>query len=236
MDTFAEVFDILAGLPAVVVMLVTGGAIFLTSRWRMSLAALLVQYLVIALALTRLVQTELAIVRGLVGVLVVPILYMTAQRIDESRRLTEQDVRGGQLFGMFLDWRAGPLGLPLRVLTLLLVSLAVIRFFPDYLSLLPGTIAGSSSVPPDIAFASLWLAGMGTAGLLLSGEALRVAPAALTILAGFDLVYAGLKPNLAVVGFFGALILLIALAFSYLAGIQGLSAAATGAREEAGEL
>ncbi|MGC9334210.1 MAG: hypothetical protein ACP5JJ_08695 [Anaerolineae bacterium] len=236
MDTFPEVFDILAGPPAVAGMIVTAGVIFLTSRWRLSLAALLVQYLLVALAMTRLVQPELAIVRGLVGVLVVPILYITAQRVDESRRLSERDSRERQLFGLPLDWNAGPLGMPLRILTLFLVFLALVRFFPDYRSLLPGAIVSGPQVPRDIALASFWLAGVGTAGILLSGEALRVAPAALTILAGFDLIYAGLEPNLAVVGFFGALVLLVSLALSYLAGIQGLSEAVMGVDEEAGEL
>jgi hypothetical protein len=235
MDTFAEVFDLLAGPPAVAGLILTAAAIFLSSHWRLSLAALLVQYVLVALALTRLVQPELAIVRGLVGMLVVPILYMTARRADD-RRSPEQDGQGAPLFGFSLDGDRGALRLPLRLLALFLVSLALIRFFPDYLSLLPGAVASSSSLPADIAFASLWLAGTGTAGLLLSGDALRVAPAALTILAGFDLVYAGLEPNLAVVGFFGALTLLVSLAFSYLAGIQLLRTALTGADEEAGEL
>ena len=56
------------------------------------------------------------------------------------------------------------------------------------------------------------------------------------VLAGFDLVYAGLEPNLAVVGFFGALTLLAALAFSYLAGIQILSGSLAGTDEEADDL
>ncbi|MCL7451968.1 MAG: hypothetical protein M8467_02845 [Anaerolineae bacterium] len=236
MDTFAEVFELLAGPPAVVGLVLTAGAIFLSSHWRLSLAALLVQYLLLAIVLTRLVQPELAIVRGLVGMLVVPILYLTARRVDERRPWLDQDDGGIRFFGVRLDWNAGALSLPLRILALLLVSLALIRFFPDYTALLPGTVTGSSQVPPDIAFASLWLAGMGTAGLLLSGDALRIAPAALTILVGFDLIYAGLEPNLAVVGFFGALTLLVSLAFSYLAGIQVLSGATAGADEEATEL
>jgi len=235
MDTFAEVFDLLAGPPAVAGLILTAVAIFVSANWRLSLAALLVQYLLVALTLTRLVQPELAIVRGLVGMLVVPILYMTARRADE-RRLPEQEEGGAQVLGISLGRSTSGLGLPLRILALLLFSLALIRFFPDYLSLLPGAVASSPQLPSDIAFASLWLAGMGTAGLLLSGDALRVAPAALTILAGFDLVYAGLEPNLAVVGFFGALTLLVSLAFSYLGGIQVLSGSVAGADEEAGEL
>lgn len=235
METFADVFDLLAGPPAVVGLILTAASIFLSSHWRLSLAALLIQYLLVALTLTRLIQPELATVRGLVGVLVVSILYMTARRADE-RRLPEEEDGKTQFLGLSLGWSTSGLGLPLRILALLLFALALVRFFPDYLSLLPGAVASSPQLPSEIAFASLWLAGVGTAGLLLSGDAMRVAPAALTILAGFDLVYAGLEPNLAVVGFFGALTLIAALAFSYLAGIQILSGPLAGTDDEAGEL
>ena len=60
-------------------------------------------------------------------------------------------------------------------------------------------------------------------GLVVSSEPMREAPAVLTILAGFDLVYGGLELRLAVVGFWSALTILAALAFSYLALVQGLS-------------
>ena len=57
---------------------------------------------------------------------------------------------------------------------------------------------------------------MDALGLVLSGDPLRVAAALLTILGGFDLVYARLEPSLAVVGFWSVLLLLTALAFAYL--------------------
>jgi hypothetical protein len=78
---------------------------------------------------------------------------------------------------------------------------------------------------------------MGLLGLVLSGDPLRVAPAALTILAGFDLAYAGLDQNLAVAGFFGALTLLAALGFSYLILVPAFRTSQAGPdnRREPGE-
>jgi hypothetical protein len=61
---------------------------------------------------------------------------------------------------------------------------------------------------------------MGIIGLVLGGGPLRAAIAILTILAGFDLVYATLERSLAIVGFSGTLTLLTALSFSYLAVVQ----------------
>jgi hypothetical protein len=72
----------------------------------------------------------------------------------------------------------------------------------------------------------MWLGSMGMIGLVLGGSPLRVATAILTILAGFDLVYASLEPSLAVVGFLGALTLLTAFASSWLTIVQGLGSEA----------
>jgi hypothetical protein len=104
-----------------------------------------------------------------------------------------------------------------------MVALAVLLFFDDFRPLLPLLGEEQASVPADIAFVAFWMGGMGLVGLVLSGEPLRVAPALLTILAAFDLIYSGLEPEPGIVGLWGALTLLGALAFSYLAIVQGLA-------------
>ncbi|MGD8626585.1 MAG: hypothetical protein PVF47_03415 [Anaerolineae bacterium] len=222
MEAFAGIFSFLSGVPAIAGLILTGVTIFLTSDWRLSLTALLVQYVLLGMALTRFVQAELALVRVLVGVLVVPILYLTARRIQEVRAPALGGRQAEQVLRLPVGWSAGPLGLPLRLLTVLLVGLALIRFFPNYRTVLPTLVGEGVAVPPDIIFVAFWLATMGMVGLIVSSDALRVGPALLTILAGFDLVYAGLHQNLAVTGFFSALTLLAALAFSYLAAVQSL--------------
>lgn len=225
MDALAEIFAFLAGTPAIVGLILTAVIIFLTSDWRLSLTALMVQYLLAGTAVTRFVQLEVALVKILVGVLVVSILYLSARRIQEEQERRQPEAAGTKFLGVYLAWGGGPLGLPLRLLVVLLLILAVVRFFGEYHSLLPALGPESVTFPPDVALVSLWLGLMGLVGLVLSGDPLRVAPALLTLMVAFDLVYAGLEPGLAVVGFLGALALLVALAFSYLAMVQGLSAA-----------
>jgi hypothetical protein len=222
MEAFADIFSFLAGLPAIAGLILAAATIFLTSDWRLSLTGLLVQYVLVGLALTRFIEPQVAVVKILVGVLVVPILYLTARRVQEAEGPDRDGDGAPRFLGLQVGWRAGPLGLPLRLLALLLAVLALIRFFDDYRALLPMLSDGSPLVPPDIAFVSFWLGGMGMLGLLLSGDPLRVATALLTILAAFDLIYSGVETNLAIVGFFSALILLTGLAFSYLAAVQGL--------------
>jgi hypothetical protein len=203
----------MAGLPAIVGLFVTALVIFLTSDWRLSLTALLAQYILIGLNLTRFIEPEVALVKILIGVLVVPILYLSARQVQGAREAEATDEQGPQLLGLRLGWDAGPLGMPLRVLAVLLVVLVLIRLYGTFRLPLVST---------DVAFGAMWLGSMGMIGLVLGGSPLRVATAMLTILAGFDLVYASLESSLAVVGIFGALTLLAAFAFSWLTIVHGL--------------
>jgi hypothetical protein len=204
MEALSGVFTFAAGAPAIIGLFLTALIIFLTSDWRVSLAALLVQYTLIALTLTRFLEPEVVVVKLLVGVLVVPILYLGTRQLP-----AEGETAGG---GLRLGWDAGPLGFPLRLLAVLLVFLVLTR--------MSGALR-LPLVPPDVTFAAIWLGSMGLLGLVLGGSPLRLAPALLTILAGFDLVYAILESSLAIVGFVGALTLLTALAFSFLTIVQG---------------
>ncbi len=222
MEAIPETFAFIAGLPAIIGLILTAAVIFLTSDWRLSLTGLLVQYVLMGLTLTRFIEAEVAIVKILTGVLAVSILYLSARRIQGEGDGQENTTDGLQFFGFHLGWRTGPLGLPLRILVLTMVALAAIHFFDAYRSLLPVLDADGSMVPPDIAFVSMWLAATGVMGLVLSGDPLRVAAAVLTILTAFDLVYAGLESRLSIVGFVAALTLMAALAFAYLVTVQGL--------------
>jgi hypothetical protein len=226
MEALADIFAFLAGTPAIVGLLFTAVIVFLASDWRLSLTGLLVQYLLVGIAVSRFVQLEVALVKTLVGVLVVSILYLGGRQIPDIQDRQQPGTIVARFRGMHLAWGGGPLGLPVRVLVVLLVVLAVVRFFGEYHSLLPALTPESLAFPPDLALVSFWMGLMGLVGLVLSGDPLRVAPALLTFMAAFELIYAGLEPSLAVVGFLGALLLLVALAFSYLATVQGLAVAA----------
>lgn len=235
MEAFGDLFSFLAGLPALVGLFLTAATIFVTSNWRLSLGALMVQYFLLGVTLSRFLQAELSIVRVLVGILVVPILYLTARQIHEAQDPEQTTRRGFHFLGLSVGWDAGPLGLPVRLFVLLLVALAYVRFLPNYQALLSDLVVGGPALPSDVIMISLWLVSVGLAGLALSGDALRVAPALLTVLAGFEVVYAGLQTDPAVVGLFGALTLLTALAFSYLAAVQGLARGPAAVQEEATE-
>lgn len=222
MQVLTDALDFLAGAPAVVGPVVTALIIYLTSSWRLSLLALLVQYVLVGLGLTQLILLEVAFVKILVGILVVLILYLTARRLQEAKGSDLEEESELRVLGLHVGWMSGPLGLPLRLLSVFLVIIALVRLFDNYQPML---------VPVEVALVASWLGAMGMLGLVLSGGPLRVAFAFLTILTGFDLVYATLEPSLAVVGFFSAFTLLSSLAFSYLAAVDGLAASQAEAEE-----
>lgn len=226
MEALADILSFMAGTPALVGLVLAAVTIFLTSDWRLSLTALLVQYLLVGVTVSRFVQLEVALVKILVGVLAVSILYLSARHLQELRDRQQPEAASEPLFGVHLAWGSGPLSLPLRLLVVLLLTLVAVRFFGEYRSLLPSLGPEGLTFPPDIAFVSLWLGIMGLVGLVLSGEPMRVAPALFTVMAAFDLIFACLESNLAVVGFLGALMLLVALAFSYLATAESLGTGA----------
>jgi hypothetical protein len=227
MEALSGIFAFLAGGPAIIGLVLTSLTIFLTSDWRLSLTALLVQCILVGLFLSRSISSEVAIVKILAGVLAVFILYLTARRIQEQTGTQPAKEGDSRFLGFSLAWRAGPLGLPLRLLAVVLLVLALVRLFGSY---------NFPLVSAGFAFAAFWMGGMGMLGLVLSGEPMRVAPAILTILAGFDLVYGGLESSLAIVGFWSAVTLLAALAFSYLAITRDLMESQDMPGKDEGEL
>lgn len=227
MDTIADILSFMAGLPSLIGLILAAAIIFLASDWRASLAALLVQYILVGMALSPSIPQEVVIVKILAGVSAVAILYLSARLIPPSPVAGTAAGETHHFLRFHVDWAAGPLGVPLRFLAILLVALGVLRLFQNYQPTL---------VPTGLALAACWLGATGLLGLILSGDPLRVAPAVLTILAGFDLAYAGLDQNLAVAGFFGALTILAAFGFSYLilAPASEAGQAGPGGKEESG--
>jgi hypothetical protein len=222
MQALTDILAFLAGTPAVVVPVVAALIIFLTSNWRLSLIALLVQYAFVGLALTQTIRPEVAFVKILVGILVALILYLTARQIHEAKAPGGVQESGFRVLGFHVGWMSGPLGLPLRILSVFLVILALVRLFENYKLTL---------VPVEVALVACWLGAMGLLGLVLGGSPLRVAASFLTILTGFDWVYSSLEQSMAIVGFFGAFTLLASLAFSYLADVHDLTVSQIEAEE-----
>lgn len=127
MQNLSSVFNLLAGAPTLFGVLLASGTIFLTSDWRLSLTALLVQYVCVGLLLTRSIQGEIAILKALTGVLAVLMLYITVRRVQEERELLPEQREPSAAFRWGVADPHGSLGLVLRLSACVLVVLALVQ-------------------------------------------------------------------------------------------------------------
>ena len=221
--------DVLAKLsfltttPAIVGLIVTASLIVIISDWRFSLAALSVQYVLVGLLLTRLIQPQVAVIKVLIGALVCVVLYLTARLVSESSEAPpseREDAEDGHSrrpasptsnFQLPTSKTRGETSLPdlaFRLLAALFVGLAVYSLSKRYP--LP-------EVPSDIGLACYWLASLGLLVLMLTEKPLKAGMGLLTLVTGFELFFSVLERSLSVVGFLGIANFLIALAIAYLA-------------------
>src|SRR6266511_4320487 len=83
------------GLAVLIGLMVAAALLVVLVNWRLLILALGVQYLMVGLMLTRVVPLELAAVKALVGVMICPVLFITARRvrwgqIDQDEAETDQ--------------------------------------------------------------------------------------------------------------------------------------------------
>jgi uncharacterized MnhB-related membrane protein len=200
--------------PAVVGLVITAGLIVVIRDWRLSLAALLGQYVLAGLLLTRLIQPQVALTKVLIGALVCVVLYLTARFVsvgEEEPTSKQEETQDGSTIPAIVE---GSLltDFAFRLLAALFVGLAVYGLSKRYP--LP-------EVPADIGLACYWLASLGLLALMLTEEPLKAGMGLLTLITGFELFYSALERSLSVAGFLGIANFLIALAIAYLTGFSG---------------
>ena len=196
--------DILLGL------IVTGSILILVADWRISLGALAVQYLIVTVLLSTIVQLEVALVRLIAGGLVAVILYITAVRV-RSRWMRRARIAGwknvGEIAALFerepfiISW-------PFRLIALVLVGLTVVTACTQF---------AFPNAPLLFWLVCLWLCTIGLLLCAITRDALKVGVGILTFSAGFGALYLAIEPNLL---FYGLLLisdLVVALAVAHLA-------------------
>jgi hypothetical protein len=221
---------------AVLGLFLTGGLIVLVRDWRTSLLALLAQYLLAGFVLARLILPEVALIKVLVGALICPMLYLAARqagwladrgvfRVPDAlanwvspsrphswRRHAGQGMPMGTVPVPPREEDAWsdvfPAGLAFRLLAVTLMALltvALSQTFP-----LP-------NIPPDVGLGSYWLILIGLLILMLTEAPLKAGQGLLTVIIGFELLYAPIERSLAMVWLWAVVNLLLTLAIAYLA-------------------
>jgi len=184
---------------AIVGLFLTGGLIVVVRDWRVSLLALLGQYLLAGLVLSRLVLPEVALIKVLIGALICPMLYLAARQAGWGAGR-----HGPPGAARREEFPAGPAFRLLAVTLMGLLAMALSQSYP-----LP-------VVPTGVGLASYWLMLIGLLILMLTEHPLKAGQGLLTAIIGFELLYTSIERSLAMVWMLAVVNLLLALAIAYL--------------------
>jgi hypothetical protein len=219
-----ETFSFLRGYPSAWILLATGVLITLFLDWRLSLFALIVQYLVASLLYFDLLNPQLAIIKLFVGMFVCLILYWTARQVNygaaNGLTRTTYPARTGRTVQL------GPLAVPrnlaFRAAAAGTAVLLVVILQWGFSFYLPG-------LPEDLGYinlAILLLITLGMAGVVTSRDPFAGGMSVLTFLTGFELYFAALDQSTRTLALLAALNFTVALVVSYLTQ-RGFARAAT---------
>jgi len=213
-----ELLNLLNRLPLelfVLLFFLTGGVLILLRDWRASVMALLAQYLAMGLVLARLVRPEVAMAKVLVGLFICLMLYLSASQASWRRQQTfTQHGPRALLAQRNLTGGVFPSGRTFRLMAMLLLSVTTFSLAQTY---------PISNLPLIVSIAIYWLTLAGLLILILTEEPLKIGQGLLTTITGFELWYTTLEESLLVVGLWGAVNLLLALAIGYLTAVRSIN-------------
>lgn len=208
MSDFLKALSSVPGTAVLIALLITAAMLVVLVNWRLLIFALGAQYLLAGLLLSRAVPIELGMVKALVGIMICPVLYITARRVKWGHLEDELDDEKPK---SRLAWLIGP-GLPLRFFiavtgVVLSASLALHN---------PLAITSDQTISRDITIGTFTLLLLGLLNMALNENPLKVGLGLLSLLTGFELFYTVIEPTLTIVGLLGLTNLIIALAIAYL--------------------
>ncbi|HLF27974.1 MAG TPA: hypothetical protein VJG32_16695 [Anaerolineae bacterium] len=214
MTDFLSALSGLTSTTVLIALIITSSLLVILADWRLLNLLLGVEYLLIGvfLIVSRIdgFPAELAIVKALVGVMIVPALYISSRRARWGKSPNEEDDQTETPRRRF-EWLQAP-GLALRLIVALLgvaVALSLALRSPIQF-ITPQTAAR------DITIATFVLIGQGLLNMALNENPLKVGLGLLTVTAGFELFYTPVEPTLRIVALLGLVNLMIALALAYL--------------------
>lgn len=180
---------IIAGL-----LLVTSVGILISRDWRLGLGFLGLQYLGVFWLTSQHWPVSMAAIKLVTGWMAIATLGITRLNIKESDKESEQILPEGRLFRMFT---AG-------IVTVIIVTAA-----PTVEDIIPG-------IGMPVIFGSLILMGLGMLHLGMTVQPFRVILGLLTVLSGFEALYAALESSILVAAMLSTVNLGLALVGAYL--------------------
>jgi hypothetical protein len=189
-------------LPALALVLITSVLLLLVRDWRWMLAALALQYAGVFMLVALAWPLEMAVVKVITGWMAGAVLGVGVTVVPGSWQEEERFLPSGRLF---------------RLLAVGLVALVIFSSASKIVEWLPG-------VGIDIVIGSFILIGNGLLHLGLTTHPLRVAVGLLTVLSGFEILYAALQVSALVAGLLAGVNLGLALAGVFLIVMPSMEA------------
>jgi len=211
MPTLNEILARLAVVPTTTALLglaVTASLLIALTDWRASVLALVAQYVLAGLLLTRVIRPEIATIKTLIGAMICVVLYVTARRVGWGRLPLEEGEEPPSWWLLALM-----MGVPFRILAALMAL--ALAFSAALRMPLP-------NVPLEVTVGGFTLGMVGIFAIALAREPLKGGIGLLTAITGFEMFYSSVEQSLVVVGFLGLVNLGIALGISYLTTSQAL--------------
>ncbi len=210
----AKTIAALPGTAVLIGLLIAAGLLVALVNWRLLILALGAQFIFIGLMLTRVVPIELALVKALVGIMICPVLYITARRVNWGR--PEEDETEEEESPADLPrrrwWHILGAGWPVRVI----VAVLALAIGTGLASRSPLPIVADQSLSRDLTIGAFSVMLLGLINAALAENPLKVGMGLLSIMAGFELFFTSVEPTLTIVGLLGLTNLFLALAISYL--------------------
>lgn len=202
-------------LPAVFLLVLSALTLLISLDWRISIAALALQYVGVFLLVALSWPLEMAVAKLVAGWITGAVLGMAILEQPQTPLVAGQDPLAADETRLPLPARVGdpvPLHLAGRLFRLLaatLVGLAVLTIAPQ----ITGWVG---SIHIEQAWGGLLLIGIGLMQLGFTARRFRTILGLLTVLAGFEIIYAALETSTLVAGLLAAVNLGLALVGSYL--------------------
>ena len=231
MTDFLSALSGLSSTTVLIALVVAPSLLVILADWRALNVLLGAEYVLIGvfLIVSRIEDfpAELAIVKTLVGVMIVPVLYISARRARWGKNPDEEEDDEIKTPQQRFEWLRAPgpstapstalraglrTGLALRAIVALLGAAVALSLALRY----PIQFAASQASSRDITIATFVLIGQGLLNIALNENPLKVGLGLLTVTAGFELFFVLVEPSLLVVALLGFVNLIIALALSYL--------------------
>ncbi|MBN1665978.1 MAG: hypothetical protein JW862_02780 [Anaerolineales bacterium] len=181
-------------LPAVILIAITAMIILAVQGWRLRVSALAAQYVGVFILVAQIWPLEMAVVKLIAGWICASILGMALASLPAEERIRSAQRTAEVAF---------------RLMAAALIGLVVYALLPVMARWLPG--ASQAQI-----LGSLMLAGLGILNFGLSVKPLRIDMGLLSLLAGFEILYATVEPSLLVAGMLAVTNMGIALMGAYL--------------------